>query len=84
MSWTVDVKSYRATAVQFQIQNLSKVVFAKDEKFKRKMAHSESALSSVSNDDLESFSSSGSRSPRACARVMDKSFVAKTGVEVSF
>ena len=37
MSWTVDVKSYRATAVQFQIQNLSKGMHNWADDFKKSL-----------------------------------------------
>lgn len=47
------------------------------------MINSENPVNEGSLDGPETPSSSGSRSPRACARVMSKSFVAKTGVEVT-
>jgi len=48
------------------------------------MMSSETPVNGSSLDGAETPSSAGSRSPRACARVMSKNFIAKTGVEVSF
>lgn len=42
------------------------------------------SVSGSSLDGAETPTSLGSNSPQACARVMSKGFIAKTGAEVSF